>query len=890
MHNQEWSKSPRVMPADLRPGKSAISHSFYAVFVISLALPGGLASVAQAGPVKGGEATVLGVQCARVNELGIDKQENLRASMIRVGCGLEAGGDPDLFPASEGEAPTLINDANVNTITGPQTFPKVTQSESMVWATPDGSTIVVNYNDSDTAGGNYSGVSVSIDSGATFTRLLPSPFATGHGTNFGDPIVVYNVRLGMWFAGDLATGCGGQGIGLWTSLDGVTWAAGACAHNSGNDDRESMWVDNNNNSPHFGRMYVSVNDYARGQRIYVAYSDDGTTWSSPVQVSDAFYRNIQLTGSPDDGTVFVAAMDEGSGGVDMRQNIIYRSTDGGATWTRINIGARFAPPGVTGCGYFAMIPPLWRHMGWGQPGVGPGGVVHYAYAARGINTGDIGDILYTRSLDNGDTWSTPIILNTDAVGGGSRAQWMPSLSVTPDGKVQVTWYDRRNSTDGTNYEYWGIQSPDNGDSWGDDTPISDTLINQPEQPDTTMVGCYAGDYNYQYSNDTTTFITWTDGRNPISGHYQQDVYFSSVEQTVTGGVLQGRLTSDLDGSPIPGARVRAVGQVDRRTATGADGTYRLRLPEGSYDLSTTAFGFLPATAMGVQVIEAMTTTQDLVASPAPSHALSGTVTSNLTGLPIANAEVRILNTPIAPVRSGKDGVYLFPMVPDGDYSVQAGGSGRCLSLLTQPVTIGPDVVLDFALPQRSDMYGYTCNDSGAIDWVEGTDLSPLVGDDVTLTIPLPFAFNYYGINYNNVTISTNINAHFGNPSSAFSHVCIPSPSAIQGLVALAWDDGFVGPGGSGRIYTGVVGDPGSQDFIIEWRGVGYFGGGGTITAEIILHEATNGITFQYQQTDGRADGRNSTVGIQNIAGTDALQYSCTEASLSVGKRIDFNHP
>jgi hypothetical protein len=867
-----------------------MSHSFYAVFVISLA-QGGLASVAQAGPTKDGNITVLGVECARVNELGIDKQENLRASLIRVGCGLEAGGDPDLFPANAGERPSAIDDANVNTITGAEIFPKVTQSESMVWATPDSSTIVVNYNDSEASGGNYSGVSVSVDSGATFTRLRPSPFATGHGTNYGDPIVVYNVALGMWFAGDLATGCGGQGIGLWTSRDGLTWATGACAHNSRSDDRESMWVDNNRNSPYFGRMYVSVNDFASGQRIYVSYSDNGTTWSPAVQVSATFIRNIQLTGSPDDGTVFVAGMDEGTGGLDNRQNIIYRSTDGGVSWTRIDIGARFAPPGVTGCGYFAMIPPLWRHMGWGQPGVGPGGVVHYAYAGRGINAGDIGDIYYTRSRDNGSTWSTPIILNTDAAGGGNRAQWMPSLSVTPDGKVQVTWYDRRNSSNGVNYEYWGIQSPDNGDSWGGDVPISDTLIAQPEQPDSSMVGCYAGDYNYQYSNDTTTFITWTDGRNPVSGHFQQDVYFSSVQQTVSGGLLQGRLTSDLDGSPIAGARVRAVGPVDRLTSTGADGAYRFRLPEGSYDLSTTAFGFLPGSATGVQVIEKMTTTQDLTASPAPSHQLSGTVTSSLTGLPIANAEVRILNTPIPAVRTGDDGVYRFPSVPDGDYNVQAGGSGRCLTLLTQPVTVGPDVVLDVPLPQRSDTFGYTCNDTAPMDWVAAANLSPLVGDDVTLTIPLPFTFNYYGIDYNNVTISTNINVHFGSPNPAFTHVCIPSPSAIQGLVALAWDDGYVGPApGSGNIYTGVLGDPGSRDFIIEWRGVGYYGGGGTITAEIILHEGTNGITFQYQQTVGRADGRTSTVGIQNIGGTDALQYSCSEAALSVGRRIDFNHP
>jgi len=701
MYNQKWFKSPRVMQADLRAKKSAMSHLFYSVFVISLALPGGLASVAEAGPVKAGEATVLGVQCSRVNELGIDKQENLRATMIRVGCGLEAGGDPDLFPASEAERPAFINGVNVNTITGPENFPHVTQSESMVWATPDGSTIVVNYNDSDTASGNYSGVSVSVDSGATFTRLLPAPFATGHGTNFGDPIVVYNVALGKWFAGDLATGCGGQGIGLWTSDDGLTWTVGACAHNSGSDDRESMWVDNNSSSTYFGRMYVSVNDFARGQKIYVAYSDNGTTWSTPVQVSDTFVRNIQVTGSPDDGTVFVAGMDEGTGGVDMRQNIIYRSTDGGANWTRINIGSRFAPPGVTGCGYFAMIPPLWRHMGWGQPGVGPGGVVHYAYAGRGINTGDIGDIYYTRSTDNGTTWSMPIILNSDSLGGGNKAQWMPSLSVTPDGKVQVTWYDRRNSTDGNNYEYFGVQSPDNGDTWGPDEAISDVLISQPEQPDAAIVSCYAGDYNYQYSNDTTTFITWTDGRNQISGHNQQDVYFSSVEQSApTGGLLEGTVTDSASGSTIAGARVHAVGGVDRSTSTNRDGFFRLRLPAGSYDVTVTAYAYMPSAASGVAIAEGQTTTRDFALTLGPAHSVSGTVTNLVTGLPIAGAQVRILSTPLPPATTDASGSYLFPIVPEGTYDIQATAPGFRPS--THSITVDQDLVIDFVLDSVAD--------------------------------------------------------------------------------------------------------------------------------------------------------------------------------------------
>src|SRR5262249_44653056 len=282
--------------------------------------------------------SVLGVPCDKITELGIDKQENLRAGLIRIGCGVEPGGDPDLFEAKAG-VEGIVASANVNVITGTETYPKVTQSESMVWASPDGSTIVVNYNDSNTAPDTYSGVSVSTDGGATFSRLRPAPFATGHGRNYGDPVVVYNVALGEWFAGDMATGCGGQGVGLWTSTDALNWKNGACAHQGSSDDRESMWVDNNPNSPYFGRMYISWNDFAAQIRIFVTRSDDGENWSSALGISAAssnVIRNIQLTGSPEDGTVFIVAMDEGpGGGLSNRQNIVYRSTDGGDNWTRI---------------------------------------------------------------------------------------------------------------------------------------------------------------------------------------------------------------------------------------------------------------------------------------------------------------------------------------------------------------------------------------------------------------------------------------------------------------------------------------------------------------------------------------------------------------------------
>ena len=207
---------------------------------------------------------------------------------------------------------------------------------------------------------NYSGASFSSDGGTTFTRLNPSPFASGHGTNFGDPVTLYNKPTGTFFAIFLATGCGGQGIGAWKSTDGgVTWSVGACVHNGSSDDRESGWSDNNPSSPFYGRMYVSWNDFAAGGNLKVRFStDNGTTWTEKqLAPASPFIRDVQITGDlSGNGTIYVAGMDEGGGGFPHNNiNHIYRSTDGGNNWTQTYVGPSFAGPGVTASGYFACM-------------------------------------------------------------------------------------------------------------------------------------------------------------------------------------------------------------------------------------------------------------------------------------------------------------------------------------------------------------------------------------------------------------------------------------------------------------------------------------------------------------------------------------------------------
>lgn len=515
-------------------------------------------------PVALAQMTSTGIDCSQIAAAHVMQQDNMRAGLALIECGVIKGGQPGDDEATGNPPPyppnVLVSDRSC------ASGSTCTKSESMVWA--NGDTIVVNYNDHNVVNGvqNYSGTSYSLDGGVTFTELIPPPFSTGHGTNYGDPIVVYNAALGEWFAGDLVSGgnCGSQGIGLWTSPDGITWTPGACAHVGHFDDRESMWVDNNPTSAGYGCMFISYNDFWAGADLFVTHScnNGGTNWSTPFMVTSTFIRDVQITGTPPGltlsgtySTVFLAAMDEGAGGcaAGSRTNLMYLSTNGGSRFTPVtgSMGPAYNPVCDQTCpsnSYFAEVNPIWRHMGWGEPGVGltsaGGQVVHYAYAGQGVQPNDHGDIYYVRSVDNGTTWSAPIVLNDDP-GGQYKTQWMPSLSVNssasslpPYTTVSVSWYDRRQATSacnvptdpGCSYQVYGVQSRDNGLTWSANFAVTDQLVQQPTQNDPGVQACYAGDYNYDTALGRSAWVTWTDGRVAVGGVQVQNVNFQLVAE------------------------------------------------------------------------------------------------------------------------------------------------------------------------------------------------------------------------------------------------------------------------------------------------------------------------------------------------------------------------
>ncbi len=223
------------------------------------------------------------------------------------------------------------------------------------------------------------------------------------------------------------------------------------------------------------------------------------------------------------------------------------------------------------------------------------------------------------------------------------------------------------------------------------------------------------------------------------------------------------------------------------------------------------------------------------------------------------------------------------------------------------ITVGEKTVDD---PLGPDEYGYICLDSGdddweyapEYDWVEidpdengnhfnGRELNlPDRGDnqDRSVAIDLPFDFQYYGEEFDEITICSNGWAAFGDQSELADFRNRRIGQALGPNAQLcAWWDNLLVPNDAGVFHH--YDDDGGR-FIIEWNNVGRLLNGGGMgareTFEIILydpavHPTITGdgiIVFQYKEVHNENrpahnDTPFCTIGISNLDDSGGIEYT-----------------
>lgn len=190
------------------------------------------------------------------------------------------------------------------------------------------------------------------------------------------------------------------------------------------------------------------------------------------------------------------------------------------------------------------------------------------------------------------------------------------------------------------------------------------------------------------------------------------------------GKLQGTVV-DAEGAALAGAVVATTPATTTAT-TGADGKYLLEdLTAGTYSVTVTKEGFLPATRSGIAVADEAVVTLDfsLVAEGAATGSIAGTVTDD-EGNGVAGATV-VTDPPTATATTAADGTYAIADVEPGTYTVTASHDGfEPLAGVEVTVVAGEAATANFELLPVALV--------GSADiTVTGCDASPLAGAILT---------------------------------------------------------------------------------------------------------------------------------------------------------------
>jgi hypothetical protein len=362
----------------------------------------------------------------------------------------------------------------------------------------------------DTIASNFrqAGVAFSFDAGETWQNQAPIE----QGIFRSDPVLDADTE-GNFYYNSLSSSTGDFLCHVFKSEAGSnTWGTGVFAQGG---DKQWMAIDrtgmgSNGNVYAFWKMGLSscIGGFTR--------SLDGGETYEPCEL---------LVDDPVRGTLVVSPTGElYACGSSANSFVVLKSSQPGATafeWdvvTSVNLGGSLSY--ASGPNPNGMLGQVWVDVdNSGGPNQG------FVYLLATVNNGiDPADIIIARSTDGGLTWGDPVHINDDGIDG--NWQWFGSLSVSPTGRIDVTWFDTRDNPGTFLSRLYYSYSDDGGLTWSPNEALSDAFdphLGWPQQQK-------LGDYNHQRSDSLGAHLAWAATLNG-----EQDVFYSYIQPNFVSG-------------------------------------------------------------------------------------------------------------------------------------------------------------------------------------------------------------------------------------------------------------------------------------------------------------------------------------------------------------------
>ncbi len=297
------------------------------------------------------------------------------------------------------------------------------------------------------------GVAVTLDGGSTWTDFLVRPPLSNQSGVEGDPMTCYDNRTGTLWVGAISFASNGGLYVARKNAGQTTFAPSVMARADSGADKGWMAAGQLYNDPNQTRVYIAYN----GGCLYS--TNLGQTWSVPVSLGTGL-GFLPRVGP--NGELYIAYWNV-SNGIRLK-----RSLNNGASFTTHNIATRLDTWDTQS---HSRIPGTFRVPPLTYLAVDPvvGTLYCVYFDTTNIQGGNYNlNLYFTKSTDQGTTWSTPVVINTDST--PPRDQFFPWIEVDQAGRLHVLSYDaRRTSQNDTDVHGWFdayyTYSQDAGATW-----------------------------------------------------------------------------------------------------------------------------------------------------------------------------------------------------------------------------------------------------------------------------------------------------------------------------------------------------------------------------------------------------------------------------------------